>query len=131
MNKLIERTAGSSFDQKLFNEVEIAISGGYDSGIPANFDDHLYGQEAKNEAEANFQRGQEVANTIATQGWKYIDALLDRIVEEYKKEKDNAEGDIQIIESHRQWKVAKKIVDHIRQRVNQAAEVLHPDDLPR
>lgn len=131
MNRLVERTAGSSFDQKLFEEVEIAVSGGYDSGIPVNFDDHLYGQESKNDAEANFQRGQEVANTIATQGWKYIDSLLNRIVEEYSKAKDNAEGDVQIVESHREWKVSKKIVDQIRMSVIQASEVLHPDDLPR
>lgn len=125
------RTAGSSFDEKLFEEVEIAISGGVDSGIPSNFDDHLLGQDAKNEAEANFQRGQEVANTIATQGWKYIDALLDKLVDRYKKEKDDAEGDVQIVETHRRWKVARQIVEQIRMKVIQASEVLHPDDLPK
>lgn len=128
------RNAGSSFDSELFDEVESLINGtsrATDSGIPENFDDYLLGQDAKDEREANYQRGQEVANTVATLGWQYIEESLHKIVDKYKALKDEAEGDTQIVESHRRWKVSKQIVEEILRNVMMAVEVPHPEDLPR
>lgn len=124
------RIGASSFDDALFSEVEALISG-VDSGVPENFDDYLLGQDPKNNAEENFQRGQEVANTIATLGWQYIVESFHKKIDEYKRKKDNAEGDTEIIESHRRWKVAQEIVEEILRNVQSAAEVPHPEDLPR
>lgn len=130
----LQRTQGSSFDQELWEEVEAAVNGPQvsykDSGIPENFDDVLLNQDAKNEEEANYQRGQEVANTISTLGWKYIVKSFEDIVEKYKKLKDESNTDSEIIEYHRQWKVANQIVDEILRNIVSAIEVPHPDDLP-
>ena len=129
----LQRTVGSSFDAQLFEEVESLINGhvGADSAIPDNLDDALLGQEAKNAAESNFQKGQEVANTIATLGWKYIEQLMVDIVNDYDKRAHAAESDAEIIETRRSWRVSERIVGEILRKVESAANVPHPDDLPR
>lgn len=128
------RTQASSFDAQTFDEVMEFIDGmggkTRDAGIPEDFDDELLGQNAKDEAEVNYQRGQEIATMMSCLGWSYVVELMDKLVENAKKEKDAAEKDDDILLTHRDWKAMQKAVHIIKSRVESAAAVPHPSELP-
>lgn len=134
MPKPIEHMQASSGDEEFRNEIlnlaEAAV--GQESGnIPDELDDVLLGQKATTDPEVQFQRGQEVAIMEAGLGWQYTVEALYKMVDEYKKTKDDAIEDAEILRAHRDWKVAEKIVNRIIGLVRVAAETPHPDDLPR
>jgi hypothetical protein len=125
----IARTAASSFDEDLFEEVQTAIGligGEKDSGVPEDFDDELLGQNAKDEAEKNYQRGQEMALMISTLGWSYAKESLWRMVAESEKEFLTAEEDSDILRLRRDWKALEKSVRQIINNVEISATTPPP-----
>jgi hypothetical protein len=128
----ISRTAASTFDPELFEEVQTAIGligGEKDSGVPEDFDDELLGQNAKDEAEKNYQRGQEMAILVSMTGWGYAKDSLRKMVDETKKAHDAAVSDAEILLTHREWKAMEKAVTQIISNVEMAATVPPPDTL--
>lgn len=101
-----------------------------DAGIPEEFDDVLLGQHAKDDAEKNYQRGQEVAITLATTGWGYCVESWSKMVLESKKEHDEAVKDEDILRTFRDWKALEKAVQRLIANAQSAAQVPHPDELP-
>ena len=125
----IARTQASSFDEELFAEVISGISAleGTDSGVPDNLDDVLLGQDATNDAEVQFQRGQEVANMEASLGWQYTVEAFHAMVKEYKQAHEESREDLDILRTHREWKIAEKIVARIIANVHISAQVTLPE----
>ncbi len=120
-----------------------------DAGIPEEFDDILLGQHAKDDAEKNYQKGQEVAITLATTGWVLIEESMVKMVGEARKEHEsdtitirsqNSDGtessearmktEAEILQSYRDWKAMEKAVQKILANARSAAQVPHPDELP-
>jgi hypothetical protein len=134
MPKPIERMQASSGDDEFYNEtlnlVEAMV--GQESGnIPDELDDVLLGQNATNDPEIQYQRGQEVAVMEASLGWQYTVESLYKMVDECKKEHEAAVEDADILRTHREYRTADKIVNRIIALVRVAAQTPHPDDLPR
>jgi hypothetical protein len=134
MPKPIERMQASSGDDEFYNEtlnlVEAMV--GQESGnIPDELDDVLLGQNATNDPEIQYQRGQEVAVMEASLGWHYTVESLYKMVDECKKEHEAAVEDADILRTHREYRAADKIVNRIIALVRVAAQTPHPDDLPR
>jgi hypothetical protein len=134
MPKPIERMQASSGDDEFYNEtlnlVEAMV--GQESGnIPDELDDVLLGQNATNDPEIQYQRGQEVAVMEASLGWQYTVESLYKMVDECKKEHEVAVEDADILRTHREYRAADKIVNRIIALVRVAAQTPHPDDLPR
>src|SRR5580692_6073814 len=125
----ISRTAASTFDPELFEEVQTAIGligGEKDSGVPEDFDDELLGQNAKDAGEKNYQRGQEVSLTIATTGWTYIVESFNKMVREAEIKFLEAETDEEILRLRREWKALDKAIKQIMMNVEYAAMVPPP-----
>jgi hypothetical protein len=101
-----------------------------DAGIPEEFDDVLLGQHAKDDAEKNYQRGQEMAITLATTGWGYAVESWNKMVLESKKTHDEATADEDILRTFREWKALEQAVKRLIANVESAAQVPHPDELP-
>lgn len=128
------RTQASSFDNETFSEVMEVLNDmagkTRDAGIPEDFDDELLGQNAKDEAERNYQRGQEIATLIAMTGWTYIKESLEKMIVVAEVEFKKAETDEEILRLRRDWKATEKAVHQIIANVESAAMVPHPDELP-
>lgn len=101
-----------------------------DAGVPEQFDDVLLGQHAKDAAEENYQRGQEMAVMIAMTGWGYTKEMMQKLVLETKAEHDEAVTDEAILRTFKDWKAMEKAVKRIQATVESAATVPHPDELP-
>ena len=143
------RTQASSFDPEIFDEVQTAIGnvGGFDSGIPEDLDAELLGQNPKDAAEENYQRGQEMATMIAMTGWQYAKESLRKMVDEARREHEaetvdvhvetplgpekssRPKSDEEILQAYRDWKAMDKAVKRIIANIETAAATPHPDDL--
>jgi hypothetical protein len=129
-----KRQQASSFDAEIFDQVEELIaqqSGAGDTGIPEGFEDELYGQSAKNDAEANYQRGQEMMCVLSLPGWKYIKEAFQKEIELAEQAHDAAETDADILWTHREEILTKKIVKRLIANVESSATVPHPNELPQ
>jgi len=121
---MITRTAGSSFDPELFEEVQNAIK--QLSGQEEIEADQL-GLTPESDEEANYLRGQEMALTIASPGWGYIKELFAKLVKETEDAYRAAETDEEILRKQREWKAMEKAVKRAIASAENAAQVPHPN----
>ena len=121
---MITRTAGTSFDPELFDEVQKAIR--QLSGEEQIEADQL-GMIPEDEAEANYLRGQEMALVVASPCWNYIKEALKKMVSQSEQLYRDAETDEEILRRQREWKAMEKAVKSIISNVETSAQVPHPN----
>jgi hypothetical protein len=135
----MSRDQASSFDEKLFEEVQSSIDGLFPSpksqGImhPARaqeLEDKEYGEYAQNADQENDQRILEMQLVLATKGWQYIVELWQKMIADAEREmKDEKLSDTETINKKRDWIALKKAIEKTIRAVEAAANTSLSGDL--